>query len=77
MTQTVTRSRSGDGKSVTFELRIWWDPESEKIKMAAQDLFITTVNDRPASKRGHPKLFRKLARVLRDHGAPAPDIDPS
>ncbi len=26
---------------------------------------------------GHPNLFAKLAGILKDHGAPAPDILPN
>jgi hypothetical protein len=35
--------------------------------------FHTTVVDKPDSKRGHPNLFAKLTRALREAGVPAPE----
>jgi len=37
--------------------------------------FHTTVNNNPTSKRGHPNLFAKLSRALKEAGAPSPDIE--
>lgn len=59
-------------KSVTLEVRVWWDPKSRYIKIAGPGLTASTVSDDPDSKRYHPNLFKKLAKVLRDSGASAP-----
>lgn len=59
-------------KSVTLEVRVWWDPKSRYIKIAGPALTASTVSNDPGSERYHPNLFKKLAKVLRDAGAPAP-----
>jgi hypothetical protein len=65
---------SEPGKTVYLRIGVWWNEEQGHIHIAAQDVegFHTTVNDDPESMRGHPNLFRKLAGVLRDAGAPYP-----
>jgi hypothetical protein len=67
---------SGPGRSVYMEVGIWWDAEQGHIHLTAKNVsgFHTTVSLDPASKRGHPNLFAKLAKVLRDNGAPYPEI---
>ena len=62
------------GKSITLELRVWYDPESRHIKLAGPGLTASTVSNDPTSKRYHPNLFRKLARCLRDAGVAAPPV---
>jgi len=66
---------SKKGKTVIFEISVWWDAEDQSIHLASNesDTLIATVNDDPTSKRGHPKLFRELTKMLRDGGAPAPE----
>ena len=59
-------------KSVKLEVRVWWDSDARMIKIAGPGLTASTVSNEPNSKRYHPNLFRKLAKVLRDAGAPAP-----
>lgn len=61
-------------KTVHLEAGVWYNEKDDKIHIAAKGDhgFITTVNRDPASPRGHPNLFRKLAQYLRDHDAPAP-----
>lgn len=70
------RRRSGDdllmGKSIELSLRVWYDPTSGHIKLAGRGLTASTVSNDPTSKRYHPNLYMKLARALRDAGAPAP-----
>ena len=69
-------SASGSGKTVYLEVGVWWNEATGHIHLAAKDVegFITTVCDDPASIRGHPNLFMKLAKVLKDAGAPHPAI---
>jgi hypothetical protein len=66
---------SKKGKTVKFEVSAWRDSEDESIHLAsnASDTFILTVNDDPGKARGHRKLFRELAKILREAGAPAPE----
>jgi hypothetical protein len=66
---------SKNRKTVAFEVSVWWDPEDRSIHLASNesDTLILTVNDDPMKARGHPKLFRELAKILREAGAPAPD----
>ena len=61
------------GKSVALALRVWFDPASGHIKLAGPGLTASTVSNDPASRRYHPNLYRKLARVLADGGVPSPD----
>jgi hypothetical protein len=65
---------SKKGKTVTFEISAWWNPNDEKFHLACKEAgkFILTVRRDPKKARGHPKLFRELAKILRSAGAPAP-----
>lgn len=68
--------RSKKGKTVTFEVSAWWNPEDRRIHLASNesDTLIATVSDDPTSKkRYHPKLFRELSKILREAGAPGPE----
>ena len=69
---------SKKGRTVTFEVSAWWSPEDDCIRLASNDsaTMILTVRNDPKLKRGHPKLFRELAKMLWEAGAPAPDINP-
>lgn len=64
------------GKTATFTVTAWYNEESGHIHLAMpdSDWFISTVNADPASSRGHPNLYRKLARALKEQGKPAPDV---
>jgi hypothetical protein len=55
-------------------MTVWWNEEDGHIHLTAEDVagFHTRVGPDPCSKRGHPNLFSKLAKVLRDHGAAHP-----
>jgi hypothetical protein len=70
---------SKPGKSVYLSVGVWYDEDQGHIHLTAKDVhgFHTTVSPDPNSKRGHPNLFGKLAKCLRDAGAPAPDIENS
>jgi hypothetical protein len=67
---------SGPGNSVYMEIGIWWDAQQGHIHLTGKDVsgFHTTVSADAEGKRGHPNLFTKLAKVLRDNGAPHPPI---
>jgi hypothetical protein len=60
-------------KSISLEVRVWYDPRSRHIKLAGTGLTASTVSNDPASKRYHPNLYKKLARCLSENGIPAPD----
>jgi hypothetical protein len=67
--------KSKNGKTVTSEVSAWWNPKDGKFRLRCKDSvgFILTVGDDPKKKRGHPKLFRELTKLLKEAGAPAPD----
>ena len=64
--------RSGKTGSVTIGL--WFDEEAGDIHLSFPGHGLSTVNGDPASKRGNPHLFNKLAKVLRDQGKPHPEV---
>jgi hypothetical protein len=68
---------SKQGNSVYLDLGVWYDEEQGHIHLTAKGVpgFHTTVAPNPESKRGHPNLFGKLAKVLKDAGAPHPDLE--
>ena len=72
--QGVTMRISEPGNSVYLGVGIWYDERQGHIHITAKGVpgFHTTVAPDPRSKRGHPNLFEKLAKCLRDSGAPAP-----
>lgn len=58
---------SKNGKTVTFEVSVWWDSKDKIFKLRSNDpvKFILTVSDKSTKERGHPKLFRQLGKVLK------------
>ena len=68
---------SKPGKSVYLHVGVWYNEETGNIHLTARDVegFHTTVNGKTDSVRGHPNLFAKLAGVLKNAGAPHPEID--
>lgn len=68
---------SKPGKSVYLDLGVWYDAKQDHIHLTAKGVegFHTTIARNPASKRGHPNLFNKLAKVLWGAGAPHPAIE--
>ncbi|MCE8441232.1 hypothetical protein [Rhodovulum sulfidophilum] len=69
--------RSENGKTAYLEnVSVWFNEDQDHIHIAVSDLeyFHTTVNSDAASKRGHPNLFLKLSKALRDAGVPHPPI---
>ena len=68
---------SKPGNSVYLDVGIWYDEDQGHIHITAKNVegFHTTVNKNPESKRVHPNLFNKLAKCLKESGAPAPEIE--
>lgn len=55
-------------KSVTFETRIWLKRPGHIAIASNEAGFISTVSNDPKSKRYHPNLYQKLAKVLEARG---------
>lgn len=74
----ATRSSKGKGKSINFEIYVWYNKQTGKIQVASNDDdpalsdFNIAVGDEPTRPNGHPTLFRRLRKLLVTHGAPAP-----
>jgi hypothetical protein len=64
----------GSGKTASANIGIWFDEEAGDIHLSIPGHGLSTVNNNGNSKRGHPHLFNKLAKVLRDQGKPHPFI---
>ncbi|MBU1176678.1 MAG: hypothetical protein KKH72_14845 [Alphaproteobacteria bacterium] len=73
--QPIRRSEKG-GHTIYMEVGVWYDSETEHIHLTvpASGWFHTTINNHPGSERRHKNLFGKLARALKDAGAPNPDV---
>lgn len=71
----IRRSERG-GNTAYLNVGAWYDPKSGHIHLTLprSNWFHTTVTDDPASKRGHPNLYGKLARALKEAGVPGPEI---
>jgi len=73
-------SRKGKGgappKSVALEV-LFWMTSTGSIHIATNDpdasTFHVSVIDDPTKARGHPSLYRELAKCLKKMGAPAPE----
>jgi hypothetical protein len=63
-------------KTARLDVGVWFNETTGHIHIAGKGTFISTVSNDPKSKRYHPNLFRKLARVLRDSGLPHPNPSP-
>jgi hypothetical protein len=75
MESDIRRSEKG-GNTAYLNVGIWYDAKTEHIHMTLPQSgwFHTTVTNHPGSKRGHPNLYAKLARALKEVGAPAPVV---
>ena len=62
------------GKTVRLDVGIWYNETTGHIHIAAKDSFISTISGEVSSKRYHPNLFRKLAKCLKESGAPHPTV---
>lgn len=50
-------------------MNVWYRDEDGQIGLSVDNgWFITTVNDRPSSARGHPNLYGKLQQLLAEAG---------
>ena len=74
MGNDIRRSERG-GNTAYLNIGAWFDAETGHIHLTLphSGWFHTTVSPEASSKRGHPNLYDKLARALRDAGVPAPD----
>lgn len=75
MPDDIRRSERG-GNTAYLNIGAWYDAEQGHIHLTLphSGWFHTTVTDDPKSKRGHPNLFGKLARALKEAGAPHPEV---
>jgi hypothetical protein len=70
----IRKSEKG-GNTAYLNVGIWYDKGSGHIHMTLphSGWFHTTVVADAGSKRGHPNLFSKLARALKEAGVPGPE----
>ena len=73
--------RDGNGRAarirpVYVDVGIWFSEVTGDVHLAVSGFknAHVTVTNKPTSAQGHPELYRKLARVLKDAGAPCPDL---
>jgi hypothetical protein len=73
MQDDIRKSDKG-GNTAYLQIGAWLDTKTGHIHLTLphSGWFHTTVTDDPSSKRGHPNLYAKLARALREAGVPAP-----
>jgi hypothetical protein len=68
--------RDGRVRPVYVEVGIWFSETTEEIHMALtgfKDARVA-ISSKRHNPRGHPELYRRLALVLREAGAPSPGI---
>ena len=65
---------SATARPVSPKIGIWYRQDTGHIHMTVEGHGFSTVNKDPASKRGNPHLYRKLAKALRDAGAKHPAL---
>lgn len=75
MSEDIRKSDKG-GNTAYLNIGVWYDAKSDNIHLTLpnSDWFHTTVNGRESSRRGHPNLYEKLAKALKEAGAPYPDL---
>ena len=59
---------------VSFPVSVWYSPDTGNIHIArpTDQKFRTTIAPDANSACGHPSLYTKLSKALRDAGAPHP-----
>ncbi|ESQ82047.1 hypothetical protein AEAC466_19200 [Asticcacaulis sp. AC466] len=75
MISDIRKSEKG-GNTAYLNVGVWYNKETGQIHMTLphSGWFHTTVKEDEKSKRGHPNLYGKLARALKQAGVPAPEI---
>ncbi len=75
MESDIRKSEKG-GNTAYLNVGIWYNAETGHIHMTLPNSgwFHTTVTNAPDSKRGHPNLYGKLSRALKEAGVPGPDV---
>lgn len=63
---------SSTGRTIYPKIGVWYRADTGHIHLSIEGEGFSTVNCDPASVRGHPHLFNKLAEMLRAAGAEAP-----
>ncbi|CAN5470793.1 hypothetical protein BH10PSE14_BH10PSE14_27480 [soil metagenome] len=66
---------SATGRTIYPKIGVWYREDTGHIHLSIEGTGLSTVNADPESKRGNPHLYAKLARALRDAGAPHPAIE--
>lgn len=76
MPNDIRRSEKG-GNTAYLSIGAWYDAKTGHIHLTLphSGWFHTTVGADPKSVRGHPNLYAKLARALKESGAPYPVIE--
>ena len=71
----IRKSEKG-GNTAYLNVGAWYNAETGHIHLTLphSDWFHTTVSPAPDSKRGHPNLYGKLAKALKQAGVPAPEV---
>ena len=74
MSEDIRKSKKG-GNTAYLNIGVWYDEKTGHIHMTLPNSrwFHTTVSISENSKRGHPNLYEKLARALKEAGVPGPE----
>ncbi len=75
MESDIRKSEKG-GNTAYLNVGVWYNQATGHIHITLphSGWFHTTVTDDAQSKRGHPNLFGKLARALKEAGVPGPPV---
>lgn len=75
MQSDIRRSDRG-GNTAYLSVGAWYDAKTGHIHLTLphSGWFHTTVSPDADSTRGHPNLYGKLTRALKEAGVPAPDV---
>jgi hypothetical protein len=75
MQSDVRKSERG-GNTAYLSIGAWYDAKTGHIHLTLphSGWFHTTVVSDAGSKRGHPNLYAKLSRALKEASVPAPEV---
>ncbi len=75
MIEDIRKSEKG-GNTAYLNIGAWYDAATDQIHLTLphSGWFHTTVTGKESSKRGHPNLYAKLARALKEAGVPGPEV---